>query len=849
LLVTGLPVAAGRLTAADQLLLLAGPEQQTYPIWWEPRAFWPDGSVRWLFLHAFLPPTAHTFSLSLAAGEQARPDPGAWAEDWPCRPIRVQSGDSELTVSWGATEQVCLRQTINCSPAVPVSPWSVCLLEDSPLAPLYQIESEPGQVLRTTLLLRIDRCHGTIYVTLRHSVCTDADVRLEQIRYMVQATTDGRTSDTAITRTDLSRHDPDDLAVATDRLTAVLIRGKRRGPVALSVHDPQTPVITLTLAGPGQELQLGSGISLRQELRLCFGQDRLPAQMILPVGYVAASRVFGDLPVIRPDDPSPVAPGLAIGLGCLLQQGLQQVESWPQPEPGVLHDGDWLLDPGQYGAVGYRAFADNEYDTPYAYYLAHAALNRPDYLAVALRGGAHMADIDCRCTDGAMLYHGYGDTAEDHQRHRPEQGDLGHVWTDGLWATYFWSGDRFARDAALKLTEQVMRTFDAGSLADAFALCERNLGWPLLVAVSALETGLPVARAAAFGRRIISFMDDYTRDPDRHYQDPRGPVWWRTAMQDGSKPFMLGVLGEAIDRYGQWCQDARCPQILERISRFILQLFDPVRVDFAYEYNAYGPNHRQIAAQQLIPLFARTLLAGFWRGRLNPACERAMASLHASAWCLFADKNGKDIALLTRGLLPALAMLEQIRLAERQSGDAAVPPSDGKPQAGLSGQTGRAHQGVILPLLPGVYSDAGRLVIEYKPQCLAADTLNRQALVHLCAEPPNRSSVSVITFYDRIQIRFYDPEGSLIDSLDCFPGGEFFSPGSSHRLDIRYRAPGPAVLAIDGKASARISLTRPISGSFRFLYVGCKPGNWSVCGTVSVQADFTQEECVSDDRT
>lgn len=861
LLITGLPLARGVLHARDQLLLHSLPDRRPIRLWWEIRSWWPDGSARWIFLHAGLLPGQLLYRLSCAAQSEAdgltgAADPTASGElqpmtaaDAPIAPLVMPDAEG-FRVTVNGLLRLRVQQEIDCDLPASGTPFHASILENSPVAPLYRIANSGVGRLRTVFLLRIDPGCTACRLTARYSNVAGASAQVRSIRLKIDVHVPAQTSPSrnrqesgvvavpvAVPDAPVNTTGPDDLLLRTAHVDMVVAGGKRRGPVSLHASDRSADASDLVIAGDGLALPLGSGISLRHDFHLLPRGSTRFAAISLPDGYVSGTGVFGPMPDLTAGSECPVAPGLAAGLDHLLKSALA-VAGQAVQEPGILHDGDWLLAPGQYGANGYQAYADNEYDMPHVCWLAYAASNEPAYKDLAIRCGVHMADMDCRCTDGDMLYHGYNETAEDHAEHRVLQGDPGHSWTDGLWSAWFWTGDPFAREAALALTLRLVRYFDSVALADEFAICERNIGWPLLVAVSAMETGLAGRETVEFCCRVIAFLDAYTADPNASYMDPDGPVWWRCAMQDGSKPFMLGVLGEALDRYGALSGDPRGGIILRRIALFIMKIYDPVRADFAYEYNAYGPNHRQVPAQHLIPLFARTLLAGLWAGTLNGPCEQAIAAIQASAWTLFDCLSGKEMALMARGLFSSLAILNIIGQAARQQSDDAAVPSDGSDCCGWTGWSGET--GAVDRFEPAAYADRGCMTILFSPDGKSPDRLNRQGLLHVCAQEPNKSAVSIITFYDRIQVRFYDADSNLINSLDAFLEPDFFSAGTQHKIRVYYAAPGEARLEINDKVSAETRLSRPLSGSFRIICTGCRPGNWKAYGQVHAKADFAR---------
>jgi len=454
-----------------------------------------------------------------------------------------------------------------------------------------------------------------------------------------------------------------------------------------------------------------------------------------------------------------------------------------------------------------------------------------------------MADLDVRCTDGVMIYHGYGDEAEDHRTHRTTQGDMGHVWTDGLWLLHHWTGDPFLREAAERVTRRILAHFQTHSFAEEFALCERNLGWPLVVAVAALECGSRelAGEVRPFVDRMIRFLDRYTRNPDAAYQDPGMPVWWRCAMEDGSKPFMMGVLNEGLERLHRLTGREAALRILRRLARFIVdRTFDSLRMDFQYEYNAFGPNHRNIPVQHLIPLFVRGLLyaESFSKSPSSPSV--AASAFHACTWCLFDEAmRGKEVTLMGRGLLPSLALLEE-------RGRSSIRARNERACVSGSGEAGvfqaESPKDVRVPA-PGFATGSARVRVLFRPGSEARTShLNRQAFFHADAGAGRRSALGVLCFYERVQVRFHDACGDLIESLDaCVPDGFFSNRSGEHLIQIDYHAPGPATLRIDGRLVDERVLDRPLGGAFRRLRAGSGPGNWGLDGWVAVEAAFGPE--------
>jgi hypothetical protein len=117
------------------------------------------------------------------------------------------------------------------------------------------------------------------------------------------------------------------------------------------------------------------------------------------------------------------------------------------------------------------------------------------------------------------------------------------------------------------------------------------------------------------------------------------------------------------------------------------------------------------------------------------------------------------------------------------------------------------------------------------------NSLAQRCYVHLCGDAYTASAVSIVSYYDRMSVRFYDAKRRLIDSLDTVIS--HWKPDEMHRIEVRWSESG-ASLALDGAEVHRITLSRRIGGSFRKLSVGYRTGNWKADGvieSVSIKTD------------
>ena len=815
LLAQGVPVGRGRLLPDGRLRLHAAGGSEDVPMHWEPRASWPDGSVRWIFLHADLPRTGKYALFADPAGIPAGlSDAGGFAT------VRAHAGGFEAL--WNG--EVLVRCTEEIPSAAGEGPgagsgdgqpdFEVVRLEGSPLSGLYRVRGPLRGGFRSGFTVRTDSARRALEVVWRISRETAEAGFLSGrvLRFQVSA---------------------------LDRRSCGLsvVDGARRGPCRQVDTDDGFEVRLFEGAEP---FPVAGGTSFRQRMRLWTDRDLPSSECRFLPGWLAATEVLGPVGLLPADSAGSVAPGVVAGVRAMMEQAWTLAESADPAYGGVENFGDWPLSTGQYSAGKRRAYADNEYDMPFTCLQTFAATGEARWFTLARRCAEHMADVDVRCTDGVMLYHGYGDEAEDHRTCRVPDGDMGHVWSDGLWLVHLWTGDPFLAEAAEKVTRWVVGHFQKTSLADEFAICERNVGWPLLVAAAALENGGPAVRAVArpFAESILRFLDAYTKDPDAAYEDPEMPVWWRCALHDGSKPFMMGTLSEGLERMHRLDGGDVPLRILDRLVDFIVErTFDPLRVDFQYEFNAFGPGHREIPAQQLIPLFVRGLLYSAAHRGSEALLWTAAAAFQASTWCLFDPEiRGKEIALMGRGAIPSLALLEEARARSRRTRARSHTPSGGDavPLFEATSPTDVEIGG------KGYHTDAAWVEAIYRAASDDAPShLNRQAFFHASDRPFEHSSLTLLCFYDRIQTRFHDADGRLAGSLDAFVPVSFFQRSSgAHVLRVDYRAPGTAVLSIDGKVVDRTDLDRPLSGAFHRIRVGSRPGNWKVDGSVKVRAGF-----------
>jgi hypothetical protein len=813
LIVTGIPFERGTLFPSDGLRAAA-------PLWWDIRSLWPDGSVKWLMLHARKEGPGE---LEIFKGGE-RPEP-----------VRLDGGKLALDVCvlsftnglWRfetpAEAWELIDDVTDMGGLQPGGKWNAQLLEASPVAPLLLL-SRPGE-LAVEWLLRLDVKCFALHAARRVSACKDGTfgLRSSQIRLALSGAV-------RFPRQRLDAQGLDDLAVEQNGCGVHLKEAGPRRPARMSAGGNEVTV-SLWPEDAGEWPVMG-GTSFRHELRVYTKGLSPLAEVSFEPGYLARTGVLSPCYIAGEDPDRLLFPGFELGYIRLLDTGsLEEIKDDPA-HFGLFHWGDWPLRPGQYGADG-RCYSDNEYDTAFAYFQGYAAFGDREYLQTARRCAVHTADVDFNCNSGDMRYHGYSEEAENHAERRTIKGDMGHWWSDGLWLAWFLYGDPWCRGAALALTEHICGRFpdhDAPFRRE-WTICERSLGWPLVVLASACEAE-PNPASYALSERICAYIARFARNPDAEYEgefiDEEGPVvWWRAAMKDGCKPFMLGVAMEGLERFHRLTGNADAASALTALARYIAEkAWKPWRADFTYEINAYGRGHRDINAQYLTPLFLRGLGYAYELTGDESLRDIAMRAFHACLWTLHSPgANGKDIALVCRSLGAFAAMAGRWAEEDERTEIASLPKSSGKPYEIESRESGRYD-------LPGAYADEGSFALEASFAPGSSDYLNLRALLHIDGGPGG-CAVSVVTFYDYFVVRMFGGSGMLIETLDgalstCVPGG--WKEGETHAVEVRWRAPGGAEFLVDGAVVDRRALPRPLSGGFTRLFVGEKPGGWTVKG-------------------
>ncbi len=638
----GAPFAAGTFPAGAGLRVMSA--GQPLLCWSEPRSLWPDGSVRWLWVHVSVPAGENV--LVFEPAEPADPVPAAlekrengWQMSIGGQEFRVAAAGavdwSHKDARWEFSDRGVRVDGQQRRPGL----GRVELVEASPLAPLLRIVCEQDKELRIETRLRLLAEEHILLITRRLTNLSSDQRRLESTGIDLRAQPDVRWEMPGVCAGDRwettyvapgkflangqEQSGYPDCLVTGPVHGLFLEKAWQRYPAAVAAAGS---ALSLHLYPPGAgDLRLWSGTSLRHSFRLGLGDEavsgleRRPAWHWSPE-YLCATKVFGPLAAATEKSRYFFAgyetavrqafEGLRLafldGPGCPSgpPAPLEAEEKHAPEYFGLPHYGDWPLEWGRYAGPDphHRIYADNEYDIPYAFFQQFARTGDSRYLDIAREGAVHMADLDMDMVAEKMFYHGYLEYGEDHDRHRAPPGVGDHSWTEGFWSAYFLLGDVWAREAAEAVGRSLLKGF-AGDTDDAvlrhWFCCERTVGWPMIQLTGNAEANgdrTVLAKVA----QMAEYLARYFADPDRRFLetdtfDGRRFKWFRAGAQDGTKTLMLAIVLEGLERYHRLTGDTAAIETMRRIADFLIaRMWDPIACQFRYELNAYNRHHRKL---------------------------------------------------------------------------------------------------------------------------------------------------------------------------------------------------------------------------------------------------------------
>ena len=904
LLLAGVPFAQGEVRP-DAGLVMEAASGERLPMWWTARASWPDGSPKWIWLHARVPKGESDLDVHTAAQVTPRAEPAlevkqqkAVFEDGPFRFV-AEPGRFTLTLD-GVTLDILEKENLWTPPlTVDWSPARYEVVEPSPIAPLIRLRHPVTEGLRLESLFRIDPLLHVVRWTRRVTLLSgprydlnamSARLELSQGAWRIDGYENhGRVR---VLRPKFMQMDDEpetegcpEALLKADGAAAWLEQGWQRAPFALECEGAQA--VMAFYPRSAEPLAVLQGTSFRHDIRLALGpnaQETVCDRVRWAWDSEAATATEALGPIApRNEDVKLLFPGFdqafEEGIGQCRPTHLDEAQGDPLGPPGDLKDetthaeeffglqhyGDWPMRVAAYGSK-HRMYCDNEYDIAYALFQQFARTGRWEIAELARHSAVHMTDVDFIADHGDMRFHGYLELAEDHQAARPPGRELGHVWTDGFWLLHFMYGDPFAREAALALTATLRKDF-AGEDDDAvrrhFTGCERAVGWPMVAMCGTAEVENDPATLETL-ERISRYVAKYMADPDAEYEgvkeiDGQPAQWWRCAAEDGCKPFMLGILMEGLERYHRISESQAARDAIVRIATFLRDaMWVPTVSAFRYELNAYNRRHRQLVPHVVNLLVARGIAYAYELTGDESFRNVALATAYGGLWTVTQMTFSRDLGMIGRTSGATVAAMYRWWQKEQKAAAAAERPSTGGAFA-FNGTCGELLAGSQLSLVEGApecdedgalactdeshaicrimspwNTDRGHVALEFAPKATVlwdghGSPRSGWAIFHLCDEKFTASAVTVMHFYDELHVRFYDSHRKLIEVLEVNIEG--WEQGQRRRIEFAWDEKG-AILWMDGREVHRVPLQRRLSGAFRRLYLGSKPGNWKGKGTL-----------------
>lgn len=223
--------------------------------------------------------------------------------------------------------------------------------------------------------------------------------------------------------------------------------------------------IGLYPAEAAKPFDMDQGLAKTHELTFSFDRDSPPLPSmgavdsplfaVAPSSWYCDSKVFGDLQPFD-FDRFPDYETLTEASGDLFIKRLAT---------GLRHWGDVYYG-GEY--KGTNSYMNLEYDVHHNFYCQFARTGLRKYLNTARVMAQHQADIDTNHKTGWQWKHS--------PRHVEIQAEFGHTFTRGLLETFYLTGNRRCRDAALTLGDyfikQIQNPREMGN--------ERQIGWGLI---------------------------------------------------------------------------------------------------------------------------------------------------------------------------------------------------------------------------------------------------------------------------------------------------------------------------------------------------------------------------------
>lgn len=890
LLLLGIPFPKGTFYEGESLALTLGGDP--LPLWHTVRNHWNDGSIRWIFLHSRVPAGKHRLSLSVLKEKARKIEPLNFVNHslsiGGCRLAISEHGFLFETSSGRVTYNGDnIDSDLETGPFRPQD-WEITIVESSNLAPLIRM-MERNQGFSRDFLIRIDPVLERLTLQRRMTVYKEGFYHLR--RSAGTFIFSERIEDTRTTVLEVGKYHRN--GEVQRGYPSGFFKGKEVGlfvekfwqryPAAV---DSQGDEVTVEYyPREAQPLPVSGGMSYRHALRIACGEQglkRLTNDIEVTIDPTLLMESFACEKIYIPKGNFPEYE--AITKKILYESkddlygegthpaGLSDEEKQHPHFFGLEHYGDFPAPNPEYrGEEGKPVFYwDNEYDTGFGYYRGYAIYGDPAILDKAYWHSAHMVDMDISSITGDMKCHGSG------HHHCTFNSEMGHVWNDGCWMNYFFFGDIWAKEEGERLCRRIIAEMciSKEKLIHGFCFAERYTGWPLMVLVSGYEA-LRDESILAGAKFLVDFMIDFFNNPHSFYEgenyfEGEPSEFYRSALMDGCKPFMLGIILESLERYYFNTGDERVVEPAKKACDFIIdKMWDFNRAAFIYEWNVYDKKVDQYN-QFLACLFIRGFAFIYeqtgdrkYRDVATTAFYGCIPSLEVAE-----GAGGKNFAQLTRSLGGFVAYLDQwcrtddrayIDSCSRSHGqefnwEGSIPElmesgkillKKGKPE-----YDGDALVSSVTSFIDGrfrepVNGDCGEVslhvfTVENNLPNARVPTINFKTYIHLSGDRYNESGLCVLTTYSRgLLVRTFDENAKVInvastkiDELDW--GIEDWNFEEWHHILLRWRSPGELAITLDGHLVDSITLDRPMGGNVTRLCLGYRPGNWRLYGKVKL---------------
>lgn len=608
-----------------------------------------------------------------------------------------------------------------------------------------------------------------------------------------------------------------------------------------------------------------------------FQQPCVPA--VDPV-YFCQTGAFGDL--------RPAGKGLLAEYDRSIRKGFEAWQNEMNADPrnrGIMNYGDFVSIAAYGSQVG--GFMNEEYDPAHGLYLLYARTGDPDYYEAAGRLSRHFMDVDINQLSGHQSFHGYPPRMERHEENIMNNStDWGHIFNDCLVDYYLLTGDRRALRTAARIGEIACAAAgkdEADPFSPRYILkgCERTLGWPVIVMARTYEITQDPMYLQTIDR-IANYLQYFTDDPWRELAE--GGWWWRTLMQDGCKPFMVGLVMEGLCKYHEVTRDPAVVKLLDKIAGWVIaNMWNDELGKFEYEFNAYNAGHRSFAADELMTM----PLAYLYVQTKKPEYLHVLKKMVGPDAAKFTAVHGKEFGMVTHNTMQLLAIYEKV-MNDQSEGrfhfrdytrkrNKPLPPSrpletvlhapfngsvtaegqgrkmeprlHGQPQW-KEGPGGR--RAVYFGLNGPRYDQAGGLnnlnVPDHAAYSIPADTLlawgyagiwaryekdlkemrgaDPRPLIYIRGKSPKRDALLLCFIYNELRVRLYDSNGWLCGAAETVLAD--LESGTWHHYAAAWQPDG-LELYVDGIRRAVDDKAVLPDGGQNEIFVGWCDGNWCAC--------------------